>query len=132
MDHVRNHLGVIPDSLPMRIAASLLAAALAVVAILVGVSGAVGAPAPRHSAGYSSAATSRDSAVHRRRFGDAKAGEEIWRTTCAACHALMDPVGLGLENLRGVPRPRRGRRPAEHGGICSAASRIQRLRCHHC
>jgi mono/diheme cytochrome c family protein len=86
MDHMRAHLVVI-NSLPMRIAASLMAVAVPVVAFLVGASGAIGAPAPRH-AGYGSAATIRDSAVHRRRFGDAKAGEEIFRTTCAACHGL--------------------------------------------
>jgi mono/diheme cytochrome c family protein len=86
MDHMRAHLVVI-NSLPMRIAASLLVVAVPVVAFLVGASGAVGAPAPRH-AGYGSAATISDSAAHRRRFGDAKAGEEIWRTTCAACHGL--------------------------------------------
>src|SRR6202171_5266406 len=88
MDHVRTHLVVIIDSLPMRIAANLLAVVVPCVAFLVGVSGAAGAPAPRHAARYISAAASGDSAVHRRRFGDAKAGEEIWRTTCAACHGL--------------------------------------------
>src|SRR4030088_952290 len=88
MDLVRSHFVVTLNSLPMRIAASLLAVAVPVVAFLAGASGAVGAPAPRHPGGYSSAALSRDSAAHRRRFGDAKAGEEIWPTTCAACHGL--------------------------------------------
>ena len=59
-----NHLVVIIDSLPMRIAASLLAVALPVAAFLMGVSGAAGAPRLRHSAGYSNAATIRDSATH--------------------------------------------------------------------
>jgi mono/diheme cytochrome c family protein len=88
MDLVRTHFVVTLNSFPMRVAASLLAAAVPVVAFLVGASGAVGAPAPRHGAAYASAATTADSAAHRRRFGDAKAGEAIWRTTCAACHGL--------------------------------------------
>ena len=84
---VRTHPVAI-DFLPMRIAAILLGGAILVGAFLLGVNRAAGAPGPRHTAGHRSAATNQDSTMHRSRFGDAKAGEEIFRTTCAACHGL--------------------------------------------
>ena len=114
MNPVRTQLVVNIDSLPMRIAASLLGVALPVVAFLVGVSGAAGAPAPRHAGGYSSSATSRDSAAYHRRAVDASTGEEIFRTTCAACH--------GLDGA-GAPRSTVGfAQPLPNFSDCSATS----------
>jgi mono/diheme cytochrome c family protein len=71
----------------MYIVASLPAVALAIVAFLVGVGGATGVPAPTHPLGHITAASS-DSSLHRRRARAPGTGEEIFRTTCAACHGV--------------------------------------------
>jgi mono/diheme cytochrome c family protein len=77
---------VIVDSLPLRIVVSLSAAALPVVAFVVGVSSATGAPAPMRPVPGITAAASGDSASYRRRARAPSTGEEIFLATCAACH----------------------------------------------
>ena len=79
---------MIIDSLPVRIATSLLAVALPVVAFVAGVSSAAGAPPPRRELGHVTAPASRDSSLYRRHSGAPSTGEEIFRATCAACHGV--------------------------------------------
>ncbi|HEY2026509.1 MAG TPA: cytochrome c [Gemmatimonadaceae bacterium] len=77
------------DSVPMRITASLAAAALPVMAFLVGVNGAAGAPAAtRRPLDHIAGVTTRDSVVHRRRVAVPSTGEEIFRATCVGCHGV--------------------------------------------
>jgi mono/diheme cytochrome c family protein len=76
---------VIIDSVPKRIATSISAVALPVVAFLVGASGAAGAPPSTRALGHIPA-VSRDSSLRRRRTAAPSTGEEIFRATCSACH----------------------------------------------
>ena len=73
-------------SMPRHIVARLAAVALPIAAFLVGVTGAAGAPLSTRPPGHIAAASNRDSSPHRHRAPAASTGEEIFRTTCAACH----------------------------------------------
>jgi mono/diheme cytochrome c family protein len=75
-------------SKPMRIAASLSAVILPVVAFVVGVSGAAGAPPSTRPLDHVTAASSRDSLLPRRRATAPSTGEELFRATCAGCHGI--------------------------------------------
>jgi mono/diheme cytochrome c family protein len=98
---LRTQLLVIIDSLPMRIAVGLSAVTLPVVAFLVGVSSAAGAPSPQRAARHLGA-TSMHGPLYRGHGSPPTTGEEIFRTTCAGCHgvdgkgALQSTVGFAV------------------------------------
>jgi mono/diheme cytochrome c family protein len=79
---------VIIDSLPVRIGASLLAVALPVVAFLVGVSSAAGAPPPERAVAHVRGVAGSDGLLRRGHGRAPGTGETIFRTTCAACHGV--------------------------------------------
>jgi Cytochrome c len=72
--------------MPMDVVASHPSVALAIVAFLVGVGGATGVPSATHARAHIIAAPN-DRSLPRPR-GGAPTGEEIFRTTCAACHGV--------------------------------------------
>ena len=72
----------------MRLAASLCAVALPVVAFVVGASSVAGAPSPGSTLADTTIAASRDSLLSRRRAGATTTGEELFRATCSACHGV--------------------------------------------
>ncbi|MDB4873900.1 MAG: cytochrome c, class [Gemmatimonadetes bacterium] len=93
----------------MRIAASLSAVTLPVLAFAVGASGAAGAPASmrplgqRSAVGAISAASNRESLLRRRHAGADSTGEQLFRATCMGCHGV-DGAGAP-RNIVGFTAP---------------------------